>query len=69
MAKKKADNAILGSCGEHYIAAYLSGYGLIVAMPRGGMPGFDLFVTRWKASTTRSERCKDEPTATATKNT
>lgn len=49
MDKKKPDNAILGACGEHYIAAYLSGCGLIVAMPRGGMPGFDLFVTREKS--------------------
>lgn len=49
MAKNKPDNAIKGSCGEHYIAAYLSGCGLIVAMPRGGMPGFDLFVTREKS--------------------
>ena len=44
----KAKNAIVGVCGEHYIAAYLSGVDLIVAMPRGGIPGSDLFVSKEK---------------------
>jgi hypothetical protein len=35
---------ITGTCGEHYVAAYLAGHGLIVALPRAGMPGTDLFV-------------------------
>jgi len=35
---------IIGVCGEHYVSAYLSGWGLIVALPRGGNPGTDLFV-------------------------
>jgi hypothetical protein len=39
---------ITGACGEHYVAAYLSGCDLIVAMPRAGTPGSDLFVTREK---------------------
>ena len=37
-------NSIIGSCGEHYVAAYLAGHGLIVALPRAGVPGSDLFV-------------------------
>jgi hypothetical protein len=44
---KKA-TAVIGACGEHYIAAYLSGHNLIVAMPRAGIPGFDLIVSREK---------------------
>lgn len=44
----KSSTAITGACGEHYIAAYLSGYKLIVAIPRGGIPGSDLLVTREK---------------------
>lgn len=40
---KKAASATVGVCGEHYVAAYLSGYGLAVALPRGGNPGTDLF--------------------------
>ncbi len=42
----RKSTAITGACGEHYIAAYLSGFRLIVAMPRGGIPGSDLFVSR-----------------------
>lgn len=41
---KKRDTAIVGACGEHYIAAYLSGMQLIVGMPRAGVPGCDLLV-------------------------
>lgn len=39
---------MIGASGEHYVAAYLSGFKLIVAMPRGGIPGADLFVTNEK---------------------
>lgn len=39
---------IIGACGEHYVASYLSGHNLIVAMPRAGIPGCDLFVAREK---------------------
>jgi hypothetical protein len=45
---KKTTNAIIGACGEHYVAAYLSGHNLIVAMPRAGIPGFDLIVSNEK---------------------
>lgn len=40
----KPATAITGACGEHYIAAYLSGFQLIVATPRGGIPGCDLLI-------------------------
>src|SRR5208282_5221307 len=42
----------IGACGEHYVAAYLSGCGLIVAMPRAGIPGSDLFVSQEKGGST-----------------
>ena len=35
---------LVGVTGEHYVAAFLSGRSLIVALPRGGNPGTDLFV-------------------------
>lgn len=40
----KRTSAIIGACGEHYVAAYLSGHGLLVALPRAGVKGSDLFV-------------------------
>jgi len=45
---KKTTTAVIGACGEHYVAAYLSGHGLIVAMPRAGIPGFDMIVSNEK---------------------
>jgi hypothetical protein len=45
---RKSATAIIGACGEHYVAAYLSGFKLIVAMPRAGIPGFDLLVSNEK---------------------
>lgn len=42
----KTSTAIIGACGEHYVASYLSGHNLIVAMPRAGIPGFDLLVSK-----------------------
>lgn len=48
MGTKKAATAIIGACGEHYVASYLSGLNLIVAMPRAGIPGFDLIVSNEK---------------------
>ena len=41
----KTDNATIGACGEHYVASYLSGFKLLFAMPRAGIPGSDLFVS------------------------
>ena len=43
MAKRAT--TIVGACGEHYVAAYLSGFELIVALPRAGVPGCDMLVT------------------------
>ena len=45
---KKSTTALVGASGEHYVAAYLSGFQLIVAMPRAGIPGSDLFVSQEK---------------------
>lgn len=46
---RKPATAIIGACGEHYVAAYLSGVQLIVAMPRAGIPGFDMLVSNEKS--------------------
>lgn len=35
---------ITGCCGEHYVAAYLAGHGLVVALPHAGICGTDMFV-------------------------
>ncbi len=40
----KNATAITGATGEYYVAAYLSALGLVVALPRGGVPLFDLLV-------------------------
>ena len=40
----KSETTTIGACGEHYVSAYLSGFGLLVALPRAGIPGSDLFV-------------------------
>ena len=45
----KPSTTIIGAAGEHYVASYLSAisnYQLIIAMPRGGVPGLDLLVTK-----------------------
>jgi hypothetical protein len=34
----------VGLCGEHYAAAFMAGFGLAVAVPRGGAARDDLFV-------------------------
>jgi hypothetical protein len=40
-------NTILtGATGEFFVASYLSALGLVVGLPRVGVPGVDLFVTR-----------------------
>ncbi len=41
----KTSTAVKGACGEFYVASYLSALGLIVALPRGGVPSSDLLVT------------------------
>lgn len=47
--QEKRPSVIIGACGEHYLASYLSGFGLIVAMPRAGIPGCDLLVATSKS--------------------
>lgn len=42
----KVPGRIIGTCGEHYVAAYLSRLGLLVAIPRGGTSRFDLLVSK-----------------------
>ncbi len=66
-AMTKPSTAIIGACGEHYIAAYLSGFKLIVAMPRGGIPGSDLFVTNEKGG--QAIRVQVKTGTQATRNT
>lgn len=43
---KRLGTATIGACGEHYVAAYLSRKELVVALPRAGVPGTDLFVAK-----------------------
>src|SRR5579862_3856940 len=43
MAKRQ--RGILGTCGEHYVASYLSGMGVVVALTRSGTPATDIIVT------------------------
>jgi hypothetical protein len=45
MFMAKLQSAILCPCGEHYVASYLSGMGLVVALTRAGSPATDLIVT------------------------
>jgi hypothetical protein len=45
---KRSTTTLVGASGEHYVAAYLSGFQLIVALPRAGIPGSDLFVSKEK---------------------
>lgn len=45
MTEVKISSAIKGAIGEFYVASYLSAMGLIVALPRAGVPGSDLLVT------------------------
>jgi hypothetical protein len=66
----RSATSLVGASGEHYVAAYLSGFQLIVAMPRAGIPGSDLFVSREKGGhalrvqvktgTQATRRTKDE---------
>jgi len=40
-----SSTANIGTCGEHYTAAYLSAHRFIVAMQRAGIPNADLYVS------------------------
>jgi hypothetical protein len=45
MDEKKMSTAIKGAIGEFYVASFLSAMGLVVALPRSGVPSSDLIVT------------------------
>ena len=45
--KKNNNRLIIGACGEYYVAAYLSGFEFVVALPRGGTACVDLFVASY----------------------
>jgi len=45
MSEEKISTAIKGAIGEFYVASFLSAMGLVVALPRGGVPSSDLIVT------------------------
>jgi hypothetical protein len=40
-----AKSGFVGACGEFYVAAYLSHAHYLVALPRAGIPGSDMFVS------------------------
>jgi hypothetical protein len=42
---EKISTAIKGAIGEFYVASFLSAMGLVVALPRSGVPSSDLIVT------------------------
>lgn len=42
----KSDTARIGACGEFYVASYLTGCRMLVALPRAGVPGTDMFVAK-----------------------
>jgi hypothetical protein len=41
----KLNPAILGACGEYFVASFLSGSGLVVALTRRGVPASDMLIT------------------------
>ena len=43
--EKMFHKTLIGATGEYYVAALLSAMGVIVALPRGGVPSTDLLVT------------------------
>jgi len=45
MNEDKISTPIKGAIGEFYVASFLSALGLVVALPRGGVPSSDLLVT------------------------
>jgi hypothetical protein len=48
-APSKRHSIFTGACGEHYVAGYLCGFGLVVATPRAGIPGCDLLIAASKS--------------------
>lgn len=62
----KQSTAMVGACGEHYVAAYLSGFHLLVALPRAGVPGTDLFVSKERGGRVNRVQVKTGTQATKT---
>lgn len=58
MSNNRFSTSIKGAAGEFYIASYLSALGLVVALPRAGVPTSDLLVTTQKANKTISLQVK-----------
>ena len=58
MSKARPSTAITGAAGEFYVASYLSALGLVVALPRGGVPSSDLLVTTPEGNNTISLQVK-----------
>ena len=54
----KVNRSIRGVCGEHFVAAYLSGMGLVVGVTSGGAPATDLFATSESGKRTVSLQVK-----------
>jgi len=58
MGKEPFSSVIIGAAGEFYVASYLSALGLVVALPRGGVPSSDLLVTNTDGNKTISLQIK-----------
>jgi hypothetical protein len=58
MSTEKISTPIKGAIGEFYVASFLSAMGLVVALPRGGVPSSDLLVTTSKGHKTLSLQIK-----------
>ena len=58
MSTEKMSTAIKGAIGEFYVASFLSAMGLVVALPRGGVPSSDLLVTTFEGNKTLSLQVK-----------
>lgn len=58
MSAEKISTPIKGAIGEFYVASFLSAMGLVVALPRGGVPSSDLLVTTPKGHKSLSLQVK-----------
>ena len=58
MSAEKISTPIKGAIGEFYVASFLSAIGLVVALPRGGVPSSDLLVTTSEGHKTLSLQIK-----------
>jgi hypothetical protein len=58
MTDRKICTSIKGAIGEFYVASFLSAMGLVVALPRSGVPSSDLLVTTFEGHKTLSLQVK-----------